>query len=334
MNSRAAAKWSAIAMVIAILGSLAYKFYPGDDGDTEKGVIAVVLPSATNQFWIDVQRGAQKAEIATEGYDVEIRSSLDQDASSQVSILNNFLSRQNLVALVLGPASDTEVVPTIAKYNKKNIPVVVVDTKLDAAQIATHNAHWDAFIGSNNRDGGEKAAVQMVELFEDAVGVEDHEPMTILLLEGNRVHSSAVDRADSFMEVATKLGAKVTKLNAAWKRSLAQELVASAFARGHYDGIFASNDDMAMGAIAALKSANIGAGDWPIIIGFDATRDAFAAIERGEMCHSIKQDSIGMGQQGVEAAIALLDNDPGVVKDRLLSVYVEPPNSVCVPGPR
>ncbi|MCP6768647.1 substrate-binding domain-containing protein, partial [Klebsiella pneumoniae] len=78
----------------------------------------------------------------------------------------------------------------------------------------------------------------------------------MLLLEGLPVHQSAIDRASGFMRAAGDHLA-VVSVNGEWSRDKAQEIVASRFSRERFAGIFGSNDEMALGAIAALKALHI-----------------------------------------------------------------------------
>jgi len=315
----------AVAVVAIVAAILVFRI----SQPAHKPVIAVVMPSSENQFWVDVARGAQEGRLSVQDYEVVIESSGDQDAKGQVGILTNFLNQGNVAALVLGPASDHEPVPIIKQFNDKGIPVVLIDTKLNAVDAGKYGAQSDAFIGSNNRDGGEKAAQQMYDTFK-ARGVAPAQ-MKVLLLEGDRVHQSAIDRSESFQQRAKTLGMTVLVRPAQWKRDQAQAAVAGAFARDPAEakGIFASNDDMAMGAVAALEGLRIPQASWPVIIGFDATRDALAAVEQGKMCGSIKQDSKELGKAGVETAVQILTKDPGLNTNRLLTVSIVPPGVKC-----
>jgi len=80
-----------------------------------------------------------------------------------------------------------------------------------------------------------------------------------------------------------------------WKRDKAQQIVSAEFSRQHFDGIFAANDDMAVGAVAGLKAINVKQDEWPIVVGFDATRDGLTAVTSGEMYATIEQDARGLG---------------------------------------
>jgi ABC-type sugar transport system substrate-binding protein len=278
--------------------------------------IVVILPSATNPFWIDVRKGAEEAAAELgEAYSVRVQASLDQDANSQVDLLNAFLSRKDVDVLVLGPASDTETVPTVAKYSAVGIPIVLIDTELNPEAIMKNKVDIAAFIGSDNVDGGRKAAKAMSEALKGKL-------RRVLLIEGSHVHQSAIDRAAGFNEVSKRENLEVVTVNGEWKRDKAQELVASQFSRGKFGGIFASNDDMALGAVTGAKARNLSREEWPVIIGFDATRDGLTAVTNGDMYATVAQDAHGLGRRGVMDALKALKHDPTLLRRDFQEVNV------------
>jgi len=155
--------------------------------------IVVILPSPSNPFWIEVSRGADQMKAELKGrYEVDVQSSLDMDASSQNELLNAYLDRNTVDALVLGPASDSETVPTVAKYSALHKPIVLIDTELNPSALQNNDVHIDAFIGSDNVEGGKKAANGMFQALQSKKG------STVLVIEGSLVHQSAIDRTRGF----------------------------------------------------------------------------------------------------------------------------------------
>jgi ABC-type sugar transport system substrate-binding protein len=273
----------------------------------------VVLPSAVNPYWLEVKAGAEDATSQLRGrYDVRIEASQSMDAASQTALLNGFLSRGDVNALVLGPASDTDTVPTVSKYSAAGIPIIVIDTELNPVAAKANNVKVTAFIGSDNVDGGFKAGEIMLKALTSRGGTP-----RVLMLEGLPVHQSAIDRANGFMK-AVGNHFQVVRENGEWSRDKAQEIVASKFSREKFAGIFGSNDEMALGAIAALKALHVSKAQWPVIVGFDATPDGLAAIKNGEMFATIKQDGRELGRQGVLDAVKALRHDPSLQTYQLL----------------
>lgn len=283
-------------------------------GRNETREIVVFLPSADNPFWIEVRRGVEStAKQLGPDYSVSTMASGDLDAASQVEQLRSVLARKTVDAIVIGVANNRAPAPIIAQYNAAKIPVIMIDTKLDEKAAAESGAAWDAFVGSDNRLGGHKAGEEMVRVLAA-------DKNRVLLIKGSYVHQSAIDRAEGFIEGANgKLN--ILEREGEWSRQRANEITTGAMTREPVNGIFASNDDMALGAVAALKNLGISGNNMPIIIGFDATPAGIEAIERGEMYASVKQDAVGMGTAGVSLAVDILKGN-NVKRETLIPVNI------------
>jgi ABC-type sugar transport system substrate-binding protein len=286
--------------------------------------IAVALPMSSNPFWVSVRRGVEKAaqELNNQGrYQILIRETVDLDPLGQVEILNNFLERGDVVALLVGPASDNTIVPAVSKYASRGIPVVVIDTPLDSKALGSGSVGMSAFIGSDNKQGGVLAGQSMLAALEG-------KPPSVLLLKGKDEHQSAIDRSVGFNEAVANKGIEVTTVEGEWSRLKAQELTYAQYSKKRFGGVFAHNDDMAMGAIQALRLLEISEDEWPVVIGFDATSEGLSAIERGEMYASVKQDPITLGYEGLRSAFRILSRDGAVESTRLLKPSLVPPQRV------
>jgi ribose transport system substrate-binding protein len=304
-----------LAIVVVAVGYVAVQRWTTAGGERR---IAVVLASSDNPFWIDVRRGAEDAAAELAGkYKVSIAAAPGTNAQAQVDFIRNFYDRKEVDALVLGPASSSAPIGALDRYSASNIPIVVIDSELKADEIASHRITIAAFIGSNNVQGGERAAEAMASALKGPT-------KRVLLIKGSQVHQSALDRAAGFEEGARKAGLEVIAADGEWLFERAQQVTTARLSRGRLDGIFASNDVMALGAVAALKAMNTPRDAWPVVIGYDATKDALQAIERGEMYKSIQQDARLMGKEGVLAAVAALNKDPSLQKRRLLDVKAVP----------
>ena len=283
-------------------------------------VIAVVLPSDRNPFWVAVRSGAEAAAAeAGDRYRVVIRASQDQDPNSQNDIMGRFLMTSDVAALVLGPASGKHVVGTVAEYSRREIPVILIDTMLDETELERHGGNWTAFRGSNNRLGGKIAGEELVARAAEKDGV-------ILLVNGNPVHQSAVDRREGFLDAFVGSEREIIEIPAQWSPSEASDAVFFHATTKEIAGIFCANDDMALGAVAGLKAANLRpkTPEWPVIIGFDATINGLRAIAQEEMSATVEQQAVRMGRAGVNAAIAVLENDPGFQRITLFDVTLVP----------
>jgi ABC-type sugar transport system substrate-binding protein len=265
--------------------------------------IVVLLPSRDNPFWVEIRSGIEEEKAALgSNYDVQIVTS-ELDAGDQVNQLRDALIR-NVDGVVVGIADSRAPAPVIAQLNKKDIPVVLIDTPLDANAAAAADARPSAFIGSDNRQGGLLAAQAFARVLANTPG-----PKRVLLIKGSYVHKSAIDRAEGFVRGA-KGHFEVVEREGEWSRQKAVEITSSLVPREHIVGIFASNDDMALGAVAALDNLRLPARNRPLVIGFDATKEGREAIAQGKMYGSIAQQTKMLGQQGLIRLVDVLNHRP------------------------
>jgi len=305
-------KWTVILIATAVVGLLAVTTYLWTGRSKPK--ILVVLPTADNPFWIDMKLGVERGAASVGGgFDVVIRTGPeDANAKAQIDILRDFRRTETIGALLLGPASSSEVVPEVAEYSRLGIPVVIVDSKLDPVAVKQHGAKVDAFLGSNNEQGGEIAAKAIVARF-------GNREISVLLIEGSAGHETAIARSAGFQKAAPKEW-KITRMDGNWDRARAREVTEAALAVGIPNAIFASSDEMAMGVITALDRASIPPATLPVLIGFDATADGLEAVSRGKMAATVKQRPLQIGEQALKIAAALARGEPGQASHQLLEV--------------
>ncbi len=266
--------------------------------------ILVLLPSRDNPFWVEIRQGIETQQKARAGkYDIEILTSGEMDAADQVTQLRDALNR-GVDGVVIGIADSRAPAPAIAQLSKKGIPVVLIDTPLDPDAATTAGAKTSAFIGSDNYQGGVLAAQAMTA----ALG-RGPANRPVLLIKGSFVHKSAIDRANGFLKGANG-HFEVIQRDGEWNRQKALDLTSTLVSRQRIYGIFASNDDMALGAVAALDNANLPAERRPIVIGFDATKDGREAIQRGAMYASVGQRTRMLGEEGVVRLVKILEKQP------------------------
>jgi len=87
----------------------------------------------------------------------------------------------------------------------------------------------------------------------------------------------------------------IDEQTANWQRDEAQDLVTNWLSAGEpFDVIFANNDEMAIGAIQAMKAAGISMED-VVVTGVDATQDALVAMSAGDLDATVFQDARGQG---------------------------------------
>ncbi len=253
----------------------------------QEQTIGFAASTFTNPFFLDIEEGI---ESVLEGSDYTLVSlGADNDAARQASQIEDLIA-QGVDLILLNPVDSTTVGVKIQEANAAGIPVITVDRSAETGEVVAH-------VASDNELGGEMAA-------EFLQGICP--PNTpVLELTGQAGASAAIDRSKGFQAVfgASNIDQTTT---ASWSRSDAQN-VTEAFlsAEGNPAAvcIFAANDEMALGAVEAVKSNPTTQIANSFIVGFDAIDDAVNAVEAGELRATVAQQPFEIG--AVAAQIAL-----------------------------
>jgi ribose transport system substrate-binding protein len=269
-----------------------------DAGGGKRPRVALVLKTLNSPFFNDMQRGAQAAADRL-GVDLVVQAAEREiDVERQMQIVENLI-QSGIQALALTPSGSKEVIPAVVKANRANIPVVIIDTRLDPAAAAEAGAKAVSFIGSDNYDGGRIAAKFVVEHTGGKANVA--------ILEGIPGHETGDSRMRGFKEgIAATPGIKVVASQPAnWERDLGFNVFQNMLqAHPEIDTVFACNDMMALGAVEAIRSA--GKTGTIRVVGFDAVDDARKAIGEGTMVASVAQFPEEMGRDAIENAVKAL----------------------------
>lgn len=272
----------------------------GEKAGRSGPTLALVVKTLNNAFFIEMEKGARAAADSL-GIQLVVQApEREIDVEKQMQIVENLIERK-VDVLLLVPSGSREIVPAIAKANAANIPVVIVDTRVDAVALKSANARIATFIGSDNVDGGRIAG----EFVAQKLGGKGK----VAVLEGIPGHETGDSRLRGFRNAIAKYPGLtiVASQTANWERDQAFN-VAQNILQSHPDiqAIFACNDVMALGAVEAIAAA---ARTKDIaVIGFDAQDDARTAIQQGRMAATIAQNPREMGRLAVISASKLLRN--------------------------
>ncbi len=284
-----------LALALALLAAGCQR---GENAASKTPTVALVIKSANHPFFIDMQKGAEQAakqlgvELLVQGAEREV------DVEKQMQIVENLIQKK-VDAICLAPSGSKELVPAVVKANKANIPVVVLDTRIDPATLKDAGGHVAAFVGSDNFEGGRVAGNYIVE----KLGGKGN----IAILEGIPGHETGDARKNGFHSVVDKApGIKIVASQTAnWERdqgfNVFQNIMQS---NPDVQALFACSDLMALGAVEAISAA--GKSGKIMVVGFDALKDARDAIQQGTMAASIAQHPEEMGRVGVETAVKVL----------------------------
>ena len=235
------------------------------------------------------------------------------DVGAQLSQVQNMIA-QKFDAIIV-QAVDTDVTPKITKLaSDARIPLVYVNLKpsdFDKLPAGVTVAASDEMVGGT---------LQTQEVCKRLKGQGQ-----VLVLMGDLVHEAARTRTKAVETVAASkdcAGLKVAdKREGKWSRTNAQDITTNWMTAGmKFDAIVANNDEMALGAINALKATR----RWTpamVVAGIDATPDAMASMKAGELKVTAFQNAAAQGQGAVEAALNLVRKQP---VDKFVNVPFEP----------
>jgi len=256
----------------------------------QEQTIGFAASTFTNPFFLDIEEGI---ESVLEGTDYTLVSlGADNDAARQASQIEDLIA-QGVDLILLNPVDSTTVGVKIQEANDAGIPVITVDRSAETGTVVAH-------VASDNVLGGEMAA-------EFLQGICP--PNTpVLELTGQAGASAAIDRSEGFQAVfgASNITQTTT---ASWSRSDAQT-VTEAFlsANGNPAAvcIFAANDEMALGAVEAVKANPTTQLADSYIVGFDAIDDAVNAVNAGELRATVAQQPFEIGAVAAQTGLDYL----------------------------
>lgn len=287
-----------IAVAVLTAAGACNRENTGQDGRPR---VALVLKTLNSPFFIDMQRGAEEAAGRLNVDLVVQAAEREVDVERQMQIVENLI-QSRVRAIALTPSGSREVVPAIAKANAAGIPVVVVDTRLDAAAVSDAGVKTASFVGSDNYRGGQLIGEYLVKVSGGKAAVA--------VLEGIPGHETGDSRLRGFRDAIKNSPGMtiVASQTANWEREQGFTVFQNMLqAHPAIDTVFACNDMMALGAIEAIAAA--GRTGTIRVLGFDAVDDARRALAAGTMEATVAQFPDEMGRLAVETAVKVLNGE-------------------------
>ena len=277
-------------------------------GRDNKPKIGMVLSTLNNPFFVNMKDGAEK-EAEKLGYDLVVLDSQNDPAKERANVED--LVQLGVVTLLINPTDSDAVVKTVEVANKSNIPVITLDRQANGGKITSH-------IASDNIKGGEMAAEYVLDKFKD-----EKEPINVVEIQGIPGASATRDRGEGFHNIMDKNDKfNFISIQAAdFDRQKGLQVMENIIqANPNIQVVFAHNDEMALGAVKAIKASGINA----LVIGFDGNDDAKDSIDANEMTATIAQQPDLIGALGVELANKIYNGES--IKDKIaadLKVYTK-----------
>jgi len=246
--------------------------------------IALSISSLQNPFFISLHQAVLDA-ASLHGAKLVVADARDNNAQQLID-LSSFLN-EHIDALIVNPTNIETVGPGIELANNLNIPVITVDRKASEGRTICH-------IESDNEEGGQMAARLIARLLKGKGRVIE--------LEGIPGTSAALERGAGFNEALKAFPdvRVVAREVANFEQQKAKEVVLRAMQRNLlFDGVFAHNDNMILGAAEALETR--GDSSAVVLVGFDGIQAAREALRQGRINATIAQKPEKMGALAVSS---------------------------------
>jgi ABC-type sugar transport system substrate-binding protein len=223
------------------------------------------------------------------------------DVARQLSQIQNFIAQQ-VSALIVNPV-DTDATPAMTRLAAEaGIPLVYVNRVPADLDKLPRTA---AFVGSDEGEAGTLQAREVCRLLREA----GKEEAAIVIMMGELSNQAARQRTKAVHDVVATPECSFMKIVAEqtgnWRRTEGQDLMTNWISAGiPFDAVVSNNDEMAIGAIQALKGAGYDLRT-VVVAGIDGTRDALAAMRAGELDVTVFQNAAAQGKGAVDTALKL-----------------------------
>jgi inositol transport system substrate-binding protein len=263
--------------------------------------IGVSMALFDDNFLTVLRNGIQELADGMDGVDVQIEDA-QNDVAKQLDQINNFIA-SGVDAVIVNPVDTSATEAMTAAAESAGVPLVYVNREPINVDSLPDN---QAFVASNEIESGTLAAFEGCKLLR-AKGKAGGAKIYVFM--GELSNQAAVQRTKDFHDVIgmdmCSFIEIIDEQTANWSRDEAQDLMTNWLSSGEpFDAVFSNNDEMAIGAIQAMKASGVSMED-VIVTGVDATQDALVAMQGGDLDVTVFQDAHGQGSGALDAALKL-----------------------------
>ncbi|MDR3165341.1 MAG: ABC transporter substrate-binding protein [Synergistaceae bacterium] len=282
------------ALLLVVVTVLAFVFGGAAFAADKKIVVGFAQIGAESDWRVANTKSIQDA-CAEAGIDLRFVDG-QQKQENQIKALRDFIT-QGVDVIGFSPVVESGWDEVIEEINDAGIPLILSDRTTDIKG----DDYYVTWMGSNFIEEGRNAGKWLVEYLKKQG--RNKEQINIVELQGTVGSGPAIDRQKGFVEViAENPNLKITQSQTGdFTRDLGRTVMESFLKKGEkIDVLYAHNDDMALGAIQAIKEAGRKPGKDIIIIGIDGVKAAFEAIAAGEYNCTVECNPL-LGPQFVDA---------------------------------
>lgn len=269
--------------------------------ESSKPRIALVMKSLANEFFSTMADGAKKHQAAnTAAYDLIVNGIKNEtDLAEQVNIVEQMVA-QGVSAIVIAPADSKALITVLKRARDAGVLVVNIDNKLDVEALQQAGLKIP-FVGPDNRVGARKVA--------EALAAKLKKGDDVAIIEGVPTAFNGQQRRLGFEDAMKAAGMNIVSVQAGnWEMEKASN-VAAAILSEHpkVRALLCANDNMALGAVAAIQSS--GRAGQVLVVGFDNIAAIKPMIADGRVVATAEQHGDQLAVFGIEAALKVLRGD-------------------------
>lgn len=304
-------------MLHKIILALAFTLGLSTSGFSKDILIGVTMAKFDDNFLTVLRNGMEDYVGDLGGVQLQVEDG-QNDMALQIDQINNFIS-SGVDAIISNPVDTDATVAMTQAAEAAGIPLVYVNREpINVDSLPSSQA----FVGSDEVDSGTQETKAVCQLLKD-MGKGDSAEVVILV--GGLSHMAARVRTQDVHDVVATPECSFMKVveeqTANWSRDEANDLMTNWISGGiEFDAVIANNDEMAIGAIQALKSAGISMEEM-IVAGIDATQDALSAMAAGDLDVTVFQNAAAQGAGAVDAALTIAK---GGSVERVIYIPFEP----------
>jgi len=261
--------------------------------------IGATIAAFDDNFLTVMRNGMTDHAASLDGVNLQVEDA-SNDLAKQIDQVKNFVASG--VDAIIVNIVDTSAGAAITEA-AGNVPLVFVNRQPDNVDSLPDT---QAFVASNEVESG---TLEAFEICKNLRAAGKSGGATGYLMNGELSNQAAVQRSKDVHDIIgndmCNFMTLIDEQTANWSRDQAQDLMTNWLSSGEpFDFVIANNDEMAIGAIQAMKAAGIDMADVEVG-GVDATQDALVAMQAGDLDVTVFQDAFGQGAGSVNTAIAL-----------------------------
>lgn len=259
-------------------------------------------------------RNAMTAESGKLGAEIQLADSRN-DQNVQDAQVDEFIAN-GVNVLIINPVDRMSVQNIIGKAKSADIPVIFINKEPSPETLATYAKAY--YVGAKPEESGIEEGGLIASYFKSHPQADKNKDgkLQYVLLRGENGHQDMVARSKYSVEAIRDAGIETVEVASAianWDKLQAMNIM-NAFIMSigpeNIEAVIANNDEMALGAVEALKANDYNKGNADMyipVVGVDANASALEAMDRGEMLGTVLNDSDGQGSAAVKLAVMLAE---------------------------